>query len=487
MSKTMLLYKDVAPGADRDAAVAAVTAQPFADPALLPFGADTPPGITCEPNQWGLDGTFAPARSAVPAFWSTAISGPDGRFAAGEEPVLEFSFGAQYTSAGVTLRFDPAGGGYCTAVNLRWYQGEALLAEADFTPDGVDYFCRKRVEHYDRLVLTLQRTNLPHRYARLSRVLFGVHRSFGMAELRAASAVNQLDLLSAELPVSRLNWTLDSREDVDYLFQLKQPVEVRSDGVLVGVYYVDGSSRTARHVYPVECCDAIGVLDEMPFDGGVYSGTSARALAAELASPFQVEVDGGVPDAALTGVLLPGTRRGALQQVLFAWGACASTDGRASIRVFVPGAVPAEVPEGRVFLGTAVDTAAVVTEVQVTAHTYAPAADGTVTIHGTKYSDTTAVYTVKNPDVTATDKQNIVQVTGATLVSPAIGQAVAQRVYDHCRRRSTHRAKVVFAGERLGDCLTVPDGWGGRHTGNLMKLELKLSNTVVYGGELRGV
>ena len=130
-------------------------------------------------------------------------------------------------------------------------------------------------------------------------------------------------------------------------------------------------------------------------------------------------------------MLKPGSVRTALQQVLFAWGACAATDGGDSIRVFPLPAVPAEVGTGRTYTGVSVETASVVTKVTVTAHTYAQSDSGSIEINGVRYSDTKTPYSVSNPNVTAADKQNVIEITEATLVSPEIGPAVAQRVYDY--------------------------------------------------------
>lgn len=487
MSKTTLLHKDVAPGAAADATVTAPGAQTLSVLTDLPNGTTEAPAMTGELNQCGLDGEFVLASEITPAFWSKAMSGADGSFAAGSEPQITVTFSQQYSSVGISFRFDSATGGYCSALNIKWYQGDTLKADQDFAPNDVQYFCQKKVESYNKVVLTFKKTNLPYRYAKVDHVIFGVHRSFGMSELRKASATNETDISSTKLPISKLSWTLDSRDDVDYMFQLKQPVEVRNNETLIGVYYIDSYKHTAPRVYPIECLDAIGVLNDMTFNGGVYSGKSAKTLAAELAAPFEVEFDEDVADTNVTGLLKAGTRRAALQQLLFVWGYCVSTDGRADLRVFSPGTEAQSVPLSRTFLGASVTTDAIVTEVQVTAHTYAISDNGSVEVNGVKYADTKTVYSVKNPNVTASDKQKVVKITDATLVSPSVAQAAAQRLYDYYQRRNTGKAKVVFAGERLGDRLSLPDSCGGATVGNLTKMEIRLSNTVVYTGEVKGV
>lgn len=484
MSKTTILYKDIAPGAEDNASVSTVGAAAFSIIGSLPFGQGTPaPVATLEPDIWKLDGTFVLKDEQPVSFWSSELSGADGAFTS--NPAITAAFSQQFSSLGLTLVFDTATGDYCSSVNIKWYQGATLKADVDFTPSSASYYCRQKVTSYDKIVIALQATSKPYRYAKLEHIIFGVYREFDMTELRKASLVNQTNGISEELPISAMSWTLDSREEVDYMFQLKQPVEVRNNGSLIGVYYIDSFSRSAKSIYNIDCYDAFGVLDEIPFPGGVYTAKSAKALLAEITGLyFSVDFD-GVTDTTLTGAIEPCTLREAIQQVLFAWGVCGSTDGRGNIRVFTLPTVSAEVSKDRTYAGTSVETSSIVTEVRVTAHVFAQDANGSVEIGGVKYSDTKTVYTVSNPDVTASDKQNVVEVDGATLVSPGIGQATAQRVYDYYLRRNTCKAKILWAGERLGDKLTIHNAWDGTETGNLLKMEITLSNTVAASLEVR--
>lgn len=486
MSKTTIFYKDIAPGAEEDAEIAATGATEFSDLSKLPKGVTPAPTLTCEINHWILNGTYELVEKEQAAFWSTELSGLDGTF---EHPtVITINFTQQYSSVGLTLVFDSASGDYCNAVNIKWYQGDTQKANVDFNPDAATFFCRQQVESYNKIVITFHSTNLPGRRAKLEHIIFGVYRYFGMSELRSASIVNEMNLITTELPVSTMKWTLDSREDVNFLFQLKQPVEVQNDDHLLGVYYIDAYSRATARVYNIECYDALGVLDETPFPGGAYlSGKSAKTLINEiLDGDFSVEYDEAVPDTVLTGILQPSSKREAIQQVLFAWGTCASTDGRDSLYIFNLADTAQEVGKDRTYAGVTVDTAAIVTKVIVTAHTYAQDNNGAIELNGIKYSDTKTEYSVVNPNVTASDKQNVVEITNATMVSTPIGQAVAQRVYTYYQKRNTNKAKIVWAGERLGDMLTLPNAWGSSNTGHVAKMEIKLSNTVAANCETIG-
>ena len=213
MSRTTILYKDVAPGADEDAAVSTGSAADFSVPQDLVTGVTTAPGMTCERNQWVLNGEHRYVSNLDIAFWSRDISGEDCTF--DNPPVIDIGFDEQYSSVGLTLVFDTETGDYCTSVNIKWYQDQTLKASKDFTPDATTYFFRQQVESYNRIVITLNATSLPYRRAKINQIIFGIYRYFGMSELRSASIVNEMSLIGTELPISTMKWTLDSKDDVD--------------------------------------------------------------------------------------------------------------------------------------------------------------------------------------------------------------------------------------------------------------------------------
>ena len=483
MSKTYILYKDVPPGADEDAAVSTHGAQPFST-LTLPFGVTHDPIATCELNAWGLNGAFDMVDGHQVAFWSTSQSGEDCLFAA--QPVITIEFDEQYSSTGISFVFNE--NDWCDLVNVQWWQQSTLKADVDFTPSSPSYFCKQKVLSYDKIVITLKRTRLPHHYAKLDRIYFGVYRRFNMQELRQGkmSITNEIDPLALELPVSTMDWRLDSSEDADYLFQFKQPVEVYNDDRLINAYYIDESAQITGRLYDINTFDAFGVLGESSFAGGVYSNKSAIELLTEIVDGA-FELDISAADTALTGAIAACSRREAFQQVVFAWGVCAATDGSTSIRVFsLPSGDPASIGKDRTFPGAQVSTASAVTAVKITAHSYTEDSNGEVEIGGIKYKDTRTVYTVSNPDATAADRENVKEITNATLISPAIAQTTAQRVFDYYNRRNTAKPKIVWKGERLGQLVTVPNNWGGTVTGHLVKMEIRLSNTVVANSEVRG-
>lgn len=485
MSKTVVNYKDVAPGADKAAQTSTVGQSNDSRVELLPFGVAPDPVATLEPNNWILSGKFKLRESQTLAFWSTDMSDDTGVFSF--PPELSFDLGGQYSSVGISIIFDRAAGNYCSEVNIKWYQNDVIKADVDFYPDNTTYFCEQAVTAYDKVVITLKKTSLPKRYAKIEHIIFGIYRQFGMSDLRSASVTNEIGGVAETLPISTFKWTLDNRDDLSFMFQLKQPVEIRNNNNLLGVYYIDNHTRKAASIYDINCYDAVGVLSESTFQGGVYIKKSAKELLGEIVgTDFDIEYSEDVQDAELTGVLESSTKRDAIQQVLFAWGAYLSTDGSDALKVSVFGSECKKIGLDQVFPGVSVESASIVTEVKVTAHSYLEDTSGGVEINGKKYTDAKTVYTVKNPNVTKNEKQNVKEFTGATLVSPDNAQIVAQRLYDWYMRREKTKAKIVWKGESLGDCVEIANNWNNASTGNITKMEIKISNTIVASCESMG-
>lgn len=474
MSKTTIVYKDIAPGAGADAAVTATGQSGLSDLSALPLAGIQRRTAACERNYWALDGTAGLADGEpISGFVSSALSGATGKFET--PPTITISFDSQYSSVGISFVFDDVE--WCGKLAIAWYQGETQKETAEFTPDSAEYFCNKKVESFDKLVITIKATSQPYRRAKISQILIGIVRTFGMDEIRKASIVDEMSLISTEIPISTLDWTLDSRANTDFLFQLKQPITVKNGNAVIGIYYISNSTRTAGNVYNIKCEDAIGILEDSRFAGGAYlSGISATELCNDIIDgDFPIVVD--VEDVMLTGIVQPGTKRAALQQVLFAWGAILCVDGE-TLRISAIDNTLAKIGTDRTYTGVAVETTAMVTKVQVTAHTYTQSNTGSIEIDGVKYADTTSVYEVSNPNVTANDKANVISITNATLVSTDIGQATAQRVYNYYLNRDKGKGKVVWEGEKLGDYVSLPTVWGSTTKGHISKMEIALSNTV---------
>lgn len=484
-----IVYEDIAAGADEDASASAPGAAEFSDVSRLPFGGSTVPIASFEPYSWLLDGSREILDQQPVAYWSEAMSGIDGIFE--EPPEITFTFDKRYTSPGVFLAFDTSTGDYCTRVTAEWHRGENLLKKKEFYPTGPEYFCGQTVEAWDKIVLRFHSTNLPFHYLKLTHIIFGVAREFLRDELRNVHITQEASILSSEVAVNTLDFTLDSKGDVEYMFQFKQPLRAYDSDHLIGVFYISDSKHRAKGLYNISSKDAIGVLDDDPFPAGMYTEYPAKDLLLDiLGGHFKLEMDASLIAATVTGYLQAGSRRQALQQVAFALRAIVDTSGTDAVRVYVDKeTLPVKFPPGKIYTGGTVDTSAIVTAVRVTAHSYSLTGSGndTVEVGGKTYYHTTEIITINNPNATASDKQNVIEVDQATLVNPSNAAAIAQHIYGYYTKRQTQKIKIVMAGERPGDHVAAPTPWGTMVDGFITSMRIVLSGIAAADCEIVGV
>lgn len=489
-----IVYEDVAAGAAEDAAVTATSAADFTAPSLLPFGGSGAPVATLEPFSWLLDGSREILTNQPLAYWSESMSGPDGRFEA--PPEIAIAFHERYTSPGLFLTFDTAAGDYCTHITAEWYRGANLLKKKDFYPSGPEAFCSQTVEAWDRIVLRMHATSRPYRYAKLRQIVFGVARTFYRNELRNVRVTQEVSIISEQVAVNTLAFTLDSKADIEYMFQMKQPVSAYDSDRLIGVFYIDDSKHRAKGLWDVSSKDAIGVLDDDPYPARMLHNEPAQALLEDiLGGHFRLELDEALAAAPVTGYLPAGTRRQALQQAAFALCAMVDTSGTDAVRVYRDREdQPRKVPLNRTYVNGTVDTASIVTAVQVTAHSYSAKGTGndTVEMDGVTYYHTTEVTTITNPSVTASDKQNVVEVKEATLVTPANAAAVAQHLYSYYTKRNSQKVKIVMDGEKPGDHIATATPWDTVMDGFITSMRIVLSGIAaaecaIVGTDVRAV
>lgn len=478
MSKSTIIYRDVAPGATRNARFSGTEYDDFSQLDELRNEHEPKNIVSLERNMWVLGRGFKildKSEHLIP-FWSAPLS--DENCNLNPYPTITIDFTAQYSTTGLTVQFDEPPGAYCADLHIKWYRNGSIVAEGDFYPDTNTAVCAMQAKLFNRIEITFRRTALPYRRVRIKQIIFGIIRKFGMDEIRSARITNQMNHISAELPISTLDWTLDSKKDVDFMFQFKQPVEVANDDFTIGVYYINEARRTSKSVHNIRAQDAFGVLDDDTFIGGIYVNYSAKKLFSEIVGDdFEIDF-GTVKDVNLTGLLEPMTKRAALQQVLFGWGVCAATDGGEIIRVFGLDDNAEYIGLDRAYTGVSVETTASITALSMTAHDYQEDENGSIEINGKKYRDVQTVYTINNQDVSENTKANVLKVETASFINTGNVEAAAQRVYDYYMKRSTANVKIVWHGELLGGCVTVPDAWGGTHTGNVEQMDIILSNTV---------
>lgn len=478
----------------------------------------------CELYQTVLDGT-APAFPSVPedyniGLWSTQISNDDGTF---DTPiVLTLEAEGQYSSQGITLTFDNYNGIFANLLNIKWYritsEGIEPLSDMDFTPTGTPFFCRNKVDNYNKVVITFKSINMPKNRLKLRVIDYGYGTFFYGDELRGVKLIQELNPLSSEIAINTADFTLDSKSDMEYSFQTRQPLSIYFNGALRATTFVKSSKRKAKRLWEVQSEDYIGLMDSISYYGGMYIDADAYDVLVDIFTVAKVPytIDEAFKGIKLNGYIPYTTCREALMQVTFAIGAVVDTSNSDSVKVFsLSDELAQSIPLSRIMQGQSFTDEDTVTDVEVTAHTYTAisetsdvykasdsgtgtdifvtfseplhdlsitngaivssgvnyaiinAEDGCV-LKGQKYEHNTAIKRQHNPIVLASEIEKIVLVDNATLVSSANIDTILSRCFDWLIKVNTTNLKIVE----------------GKHVsgGDIVRYGQAKYGTVKYGG-----
>lgn len=344
----------------------------------------------CELYQTVLDGT-ATAFPSVPeqanlGLWSERITNDNGLFVdenGNEEPItLTLTSEGQYSSQGLTFTFDTYNQIYPTHINIKWFRyAEGTMTElspnggVDFYPDNVFYFCRKQVENYNKVVITFYSLNMPKNRLKLRAIDYGYGTFFYGDELRGVKIIQEIDPISTQISINTADFTLDSKTDMEYSFQAKQPLSVYFNGELKATTFVKKSTRKAKRLWSIQSEDYIGLMDSIPYYGGIYTNKSAVELLTDIFTVAKVPytIDDVFAKAVVTGYIPYTTCREALMQVAFAIQAVVDTSNSEIVKVFaLEDDVKQTVPLNRIMQGQNFADDETVTSVEVTVHTYEP-------------------------------------------------------------------------------------------------------------------
>ena len=486
----------------------------------------------CELYQTVLDGT-AQAFPSVPenanlGLWSEQISNDDGIFT--EPIVLELESVGQYSSQGLTLTFDTYNGIFATRLSIKWLritdEGITTLDEKEYTPDNAFYFCRNFVKNYNKVVITFYSLNMPKNRLKLRVIDYGYGTFFYGDELRGVKLIQEIDPISTQISINTADFTLDSKSDMEYSFQAKQPLSVYFNGKLKATTFVKKSTRKAKRLWSIQSEDYIGLLDSVPYYGGIYTNKNAVELLTDIFTVAKVpySIDDVFADAVVTGYVPFTTCRDALMQVAFAMQAVVDTSNSEVVKVFaLEEDVKQTIPLNRIMQGQNFTDEETVTGVEVAVHSYKPInetvdvydanesgtgqnvfvkfseplhdlsiTNGTITqshtnyavinansgcvLRGQQYEHTTQTRRKNNPVVLANDVKKIVAIDNATLISRYNIDNVLNRCYNWLINVNSTNLKIVEGKHiQYGDYYKY-----GEHKYGTFKYGQKYPNIVIY-------
>lgn len=502
-------YGDVAPEAKENFTASTDDKASFVDLSQLQKNNINFPNYRnpCELYSVVLDGS-AQAFPAVPeianlGLWSNSISNNDGTFTT--PIVLILTSTGQYSSQGFTFTFDTYNQIYPTHINIHWWRDTldsmTDLGSADFYPDNAFYFCQKQVENYNRIVITFTSLNMPKNRLKLRVIDYGYGTIFYGDELRSVKLIQEIDPLSTEISINTCDFTLDSKNDnINYSFQAKQPLSIYFNGKLKATTFVKKSNRKSKFLWNVQSEDYIGLMDSIPYYGGLYHNALAVDVLKDIFAVAKVpfSIDEAFSNAPITGYIPYSTCREALMQVAFAIKAVVDTSDSDVVKVYaLKDNIEQTIPLNRIMQGQNFTDDETVTSVEIAVHTYKPTtetvdvydstesgtgqgilvkfteplhdlniANGTFAVDesgkelkhanyavinantnciltGQKYEHNTSTRIKKNPVVMASEIEKVVAIDSATLVTQSNVDNVLDKCYNWLIKTSQTNLKIV--------------------------------------------
>lgn len=516
-----IVYDDIALGASEDSTAAADDKEYYVDLQNLKDGIEFPDYALCLPRYAKMDGSYSnvPEELTDMGYVSDSISDDKGVFS--DPPCLVFTFTQNYSSVGITLRFNDYSGDYCSKVRIRWYRNEELIAEEIYTPNSADYFCYGVVDYYNRVEIYFLETSKPCRNVFLTRIIWGLIRVFKDDEIEDINCLMELNPISEEVSINTMDYTLRSKSEYAFEFQKRQKQTLYFDETILGIFYLKDGKQLGAKRYTVETQDIVGVLDNNSFMGGIYQEALTSDVLDSIMQGENVDyfLDDAFADTKISGYLSITSKRNALQQLAFAIGALVDTSYDRKLYLYPQQKdVSGEFTERDIRLGLTVNHTDIVSGVRLYVHTYSEGTevselykgllDGTtrlefsepyhslsitngvidecgvnyacitgsgeeVVLSGTKYNHSTQCIVKENPKIT--QNKNIAEVKEATLVTAGNAQDVLNRVYDYYAGNETISFKAAIEDQELGNCVRVSTGFKGVMTGNITKLDFKFS------------
>ena len=345
---------------------------------------------TLEKNLFALDGKSENIGENVTnvGWWSSYMSDSNGDFETA--PVMTITFEHVHSSIGLTLTFSKYA--YCNSLKIQYYNANNILITEDmYTPDSYDYFCEKIVQNYKKIIITFYSTNVPYRYLKLYKILYGRAVLFEGDSLISANLLEQVNLLSDELTINTLDFVVYSNDDrfnilnpqgVYATLQQRQQLNVyqNANGAInnMGTFYIESWKSKNSNKMEFNGIDLVGLLDKTTFDGGIYFSATAGNILTEIFQSAGFDsylylIDSAIENILLTGYIPVCTHREALQQVLFTIGAIANCSRTDIIELYnvSQSQSPSSISRSSIFKGTdKIEQGDVITGVLLQAHNY---------------------------------------------------------------------------------------------------------------------
>ena len=222
---------------------------------------------------------------------------------------------------------------------------------------------------------------------------------------------------------------------------------VDGNSIFLGQFYLEEWENTSDTKISFKCTDILGVLDSIPYHGGLWAspGVSAETLIQEMMEAIFVpyELDPALNDVAVIGWLPACTYRQALQQIAFAIGATVDCSRSWAVRIYQTKiaeneSASATITKAMKGAEQSLALKSLVTAVEVTAHDYIESTDSSEFYNGSLVAGTY--------EISFSQPIHDLSVTGATITESGANYAILE---------VTEAGTVVLSGQTYIDMTRV--------------------------------
>lgn len=171
---------------------------------------------TFERDYFKLDGSFyiPPAPDESPeselGWWSEAICDADGAFS--PHQAVEFIFGEEHNSMGLTITFDPVAKEWASDFDIEIYRanGTLIYSESVIGNNKPVYVMVHGLDNYGKIIITIKKWAKPYRRARIIEVDFGVIQEYKDDKLIKLNILEEMNVVGDTIPANELKFTIDN-------------------------------------------------------------------------------------------------------------------------------------------------------------------------------------------------------------------------------------------------------------------------------------
>lgn len=283
---------------------------------------------------------------------------------------LRITFNDPHTVPGITIHFD---GDYLPdRIRVVYYDSASndrkIIASKEFSVDESNFYCKNAgvVENFKEIRIYFLSTKFPNSIIKMSSIVYGASYLWDDDNIIHAEAFQESDIISNTLSIGTCRFTLYSDDDdfnidnpnnIYAAINKNQKVEVYETitiyddygveestppEIFIGQYYLKNWVAQEKHNITFECVDLIGVLDDITFydskttyknNFGTIISWINNAVYENIGIQNIIQLQNGLSNKSINGILPVCTCREALQMACFAVNGYATCNRRRNIYV----------------------------------------------------------------------------------------------------------------------------------------------------------